>query len=273
MWSLNHKDHMKRIGKWIALGLLGIVAYYTEVIITQRGLIYFPSGKVDEQVTSTAGFHSIQLKTRDGLQLTSWYHPSNAQKGTLLFLHGNAGNITTRVKMVLPYLQNGYGAFLLEYRGYSTNPGKPSMQGLLADADAAWEFLTKEEKIPTNEIIVMGESLGSGIAVHLASTRPIGKLILQSPYTSLTDVGRYQYPYLPVQWFLYDRYPAEEWIHKVHVPLLILHGDQDDVIPISFAQILFKQANEPKKFVILKGKRHDLFSPELVEVVQRFLAG
>jgi len=256
----------------LGLALLCISAYFAYWFFMQRNLIYFPDrSKLDESLAKASGFTPIQLKTEDGLTLQAWYRPAKGQFWTLVYCHGNAGNIVGRVPLVEPYLELGYGVLLLEYRGYADNPGSPTQTGLMLDGVAALTYLQKEG-VPLKQVALMGESLGTGVVVHLAARYPVGAVILQSAYTSLVDLGLYHYPFLPVRWFLTDRYDSASEITKIHAPILFLHGAYDAIVPIEMGHRLYELAPQPKQFVTQRGRGHnDLSSSDLVEEVTEFL--
>ena len=183
---------------FIVLGILGC---------SQRSFLYFPAKeKVDSVYFLNTGLEEISLKTKDGLVLKSWIKkPKSQDKYTILIFHGNGGHVGHRVNKFAPFINAGYGLFLLEYRGYADNPGKPSEKGLLYDALAAIEFLSKN-KIKSEKIILYGESLGCGIAVKLSSQAEFAATVLEAPYTSIADVAQKHYWYLPAKWLIFDQY-------------------------------------------------------------------
>jgi uncharacterized protein len=256
----------------IGLALLCIGAYFAYWFFMQRNLIYFPDrSPLDANLAKAYGYSAIQLKTEDGLTLQAWYRPAKDQFWTLVYCHGNAGNIMGRVPQVQPYLDQGFGVLLLEYRGYADNPGSPTEAGLFQDGRAALTYLQKEG-VPLKRIALMGESLGTGVAVHLTSSYPVGAVILQSAFTSLVDLGVYHYPYLPVRWLLTDRYDSASEITKIRSPILFLHGEYDAIVPIEMGHRLFELAPQPKQFITQRGRGHnDLSSSDMVEEVTEFL--
>lgn len=258
--------------KIIAITLISLVGIFAFFYFYQSYLIYLPNkSAIDPRDFNSPQARIIKLQTQDKLELLSWYYPAKANMPTLLYLHGNGGNIGNRVPLVKSYVDAGYGVLLLEYRGYANNPGRPSEEGLYQDARAAMKYL-HNEKIDC--ITLFGESLGTGVAVQLATEYPIAALILQSPFTSLVDVGQYHYPFLPVKWLLRDQYNSIDKIKTLHIPLLILYGQNDNVIPPKYSEALFQAANFPKEKIIIvneNGRHNKIANDFFINSVLKFL--
>lgn len=237
----------------------------------QRRLIYFPESQTprlqDYQATDMT---TVLLRTNDNIELTSWYKPAIDNQPTILFLHGNAGHIGYRMPLVRQFIRAGFGVFLLEYRGYGGNKGSPSEQGLYEDGRTALQFLY-QKGIKSKQIVLYGESLGTGITTKLAVEHPVCSVILQSPFTSLVSLSRYHYPWIIIK--PKDRFDSLARIKNIHAPLLVLHGKRDQVVPFSEGLTIFTQANEPKKMLEFDKKNHnDLwsargFSEEIIRFV------
>lgn len=229
-----------------------IIFYYFH----QRSLIYFPNQtKPAIEIMHELGMIDVYLKS-DNLKLLSWYKAAKAGRPTIIYFQGNQGNIADRKTIILPYLKKGFGVLLVGYRGYGSNEGYPTEEGLYADARAAYDYI-QQQNINSNCIVIYGESLGTGTAIQLASEKPIAGLILQSPFTSLTEVGKYHYPFLPVNILLADRYLNISKIRKVRVPLLFLLASDDEVIPSENAKKLFDAANTKKTLKIYPDAKHN----------------
>ncbi|MCC5014336.1 MULTISPECIES: alpha/beta hydrolase [unclassified Legionella] len=237
----------------------------------QRNLIYFPAREQPERHAYQAGdMQQITLHTVDALSLNAWYKPAASEQPTLLFLHGNAGHIGHRMPFVRQFLASGFGVLLLEYRGYGGNQGQPTEQGLYQDGRAAVQFLLNQG-VRNSQLIFYGESLGTGVATELATEFPICALILQSPYTSMSAVARFHYPWLLIS--PWDKYDSLARIQTIHAPLLILHGKQDRIIPYEQGLILFEQANQPKHLVSIADRGHnDLWSPYFTQEIKNFIS-
>jgi hypothetical protein len=214
----------------------------------QRQLLYFPSsGPLDAARAGVPEMRTVTLQTDDGLALQSWYAAAQGKAATVVYFHGNGGHIGHRGPKVRPYLDAGFGVLQLSYRGYGSNPGRPTEEGLYADGRAALAFLAGEG-VPRNRTVFYGESLGSGVAVELAQGTPIAALVLESPFTSVPDVARHHYPFVPAGLLVRDRFDSASKIARTRAPLLVLHGEKDRVVPIRYGRALFAAANEPKEF-------------------------
>ncbi|WP_325049856.1 alpha/beta hydrolase [Legionella septentrionalis] len=221
----------------------------------QRHLIYLPARtKPHPQDFRAQDMHVVTLKTEDGLFLQSWYKPAPRNNPTILYFHGNAGHIGYRMPLVRQFISAGFGVLLLEYRGYGGNAGTLSENNLYKDGRAGVKFLL-QEKIPLSRIVFYGESLGSGVAVQMAVEYHVCALLLQSPFTSLSDVARHHYPWFPIK--LWDRFESLQKIKNLHMPLLILHGKQDQIVPFMQAKSLFKAANQPKHLAAFMHRGHN----------------
>jgi fermentation-respiration switch protein FrsA (DUF1100 family) len=194
----------------------------------------------------------------DGVRLHGWYVPTADGAPVLLFLHGNAGNISHRLEKLAVLNELGAGALLLDYRGYGHSEGAPDEPGTYRDADAAYEWLLGRGIAP-QRIVAYGESLGGPIATDLASRRPLGGLILESAPSSILGVAQHHYAWLPVSMFLSVRYDAAARIGRVRAPVLILHSPGDEIVPFAMAETLYAAAPEPKQLIRLRGGHNDNF--------------
>jgi uncharacterized protein len=224
--------------------------------IAQRKLMYFPDRtRVSPSSFALAGVEERMLRTPDGETLIAWFGRAAPGRPTLLYFHGNAGNLANRSERVRKYLVRGLGVFILSYRGYSGSTGRPSEQANVADAKLAYEALIAEGVAP-DDIIVYGESLGSGVAVQLAAEKPVGGLVLDAPYTSIVDVAAAAYPFFPVRPFLFDRYESLRYLPRIDAPLLVIHGEDDEVIPVAMGRAVYAAADVPKEIVTFPGAGH-----------------
>ena len=216
----------------------------------QRSLLYHPGGAPGTPADAgVPEMTPVDLGTADGLTLTSWFRAAEPGRPTIVFFQGNAGSIGHRGFKARGFLDAGYGLLLTGYRGYGGNPGSPSEEGLYADGRAALAFLADQGVAP-GELILYGESLGSGVAVHLAAEmaagEPAGGLVLESPFSSIADVAASHYPFVPARWLVKDRFDSAAKIARVDAPVFIFHGRDDGVIPVRFGERLFEAAVEPK---------------------------
>jgi fermentation-respiration switch protein FrsA (DUF1100 family) len=215
----------------------------------------------------------VCLTTTDGLNLRSWYFkPARADLPTVVFFHGNAGDIGNHLPFAKFLIEAGYGLLALEYRGYGGNPGTPREAGLIADGRAALAFLNAQG-VPDSGIVLYGESLGTGIAVQLAAEHPVHAVILRSPYTSIAEVAAIQLPYIPARWLVRDRFDSLSVIGLSKAPLFIFHGANDTLIPLALGRELFEAAPEPKTWLTVEGVGHnDVQTPEAERAMLDFLA-
>jgi len=241
----------------LALVLASVYAFVAvAAFIAQRKLMYFPDRtRVSPASFALAGVEERVLKTPDGATLIAWFGPAPAGRPTLLYFHGNAGNLANRSERVRRYVARGLGVFMLSYRGYSGSTGRPSERANVADAKLAYEALIAEG-VAADDIILYGESLGSGVAVQLAAEKPVGGIILDAPYTSIVDVAADAYPFFPVRPFLFDRYETLRYLPKIDAPLLVIHGEEDEVIPVAMGRAVYAAANGPKEIVTFPGAGH-----------------
>lgn len=243
-------------GLLYAVALSGIYAF-------QRDLQYFPSHRDPAPAAlGLSGVKTVALATPDGETLVLWLSPASGDRPTILFLHGNAGEIADRTDRFAFYQARGYGVAFLSWRGYGGSTGAPSEAGLLTDAKAAYDHL-RARGIPPDRIVLIGESLGTGPAVITAASNPVAAVVLEAPYSAAVDIARRAYPWLPVGLLMKDQYRSRDHIAAINAPLLILHGARDRVIPQGFGKRLFDLAQEPKTFLSLGPVGHDaIYSPE-----------
>ena len=241
------------VSVWVLLSLL--------LYINQSKYIYFPYREL-QGTPQDAGlaYEDVHLTTSDGIGIHGWFVPQENPRATLLFLHGNGGNISHRLEKLAMYHQLGLAVFIIDYRGYGLSNGKPSEEGTYRDAEAAWDYLNKVRSIDGQHIIMYGESLGGAVAAWLATQHQPGALILESVFTSVMDMGRHYYPYLPIRWISRFKYPTLERIKLVHAPLLIIHSPTDDIVPYAQGKKLFEAAHEPKSFLEITGDHNGGFS-------------
>lgn len=242
----------------------------------QRRLVYFPArGPLPPAATVLPNGQDVVIETDDGIRLAAWYFPVHGDGPAVLVFAGNAGDRSTRAPIASALNQMGCSVLLFDYRGYGGNPGRPSEEGLAADARAAQAWLAAQPGVST--IVYFGESLGAAVAVGLAVDRPPHALILRSPFTSLPDVGAVHYPWLPVRRLLMDRYPSLERISSVRVPLLVIAGDRDDVVPEPMSRRLYEAANEPKRYVLVPGAGHNdvelLVGRQMLDAIRGVVSG
>jgi hypothetical protein len=240
--------------------------------VFQRHLLYFPDVARPELGDLAAlGVREIMLKTADGLSLLSWYLPPRDGRPVIAYFHGNGGHIGYRAERLRRFARTGYGVLMAEYRGYGGNPGTPSERGLVADGGAVLDFLGGEGMTP-NRLVIYGESLGSGVAVPLATQREVAGVILEAPFTSVAEVAQYHYSFIPASALVRDRFDSLARISDVKGPILVLHGERDRIVPVRFGRALFEAAPQPKELWLAPEAGHeDLVRYGALEAVLDFV--
>ncbi len=240
----------------------------------QRSLLYLPPN--DRPEASTArdiGMEAVTVTTEDGLDLMHWYRPPASPDGPVVVIfHGNAGHIGDRVPKYWPLLKAGLGVFFASYRGYGGNPGRPSEEGLTADALSVMTHL-EDRGLPAERTVLYGESLGTGLAIKMAVGRPVAGLILEAPPGSIAELAQAHYWYVPAKWLLLDQWNVIDLMDQVTAPLLLMHGEADRVVPVRFGRRVYEVASEPKEGLFLESGGHaDLYRfPEVPERVIDFV--
>jgi len=230
---------------------------FIALTLTQRSFIFPASdGSEMEAINWQAikGQDRFFIKTKDGETLSAWYQPPEDGKPVFMFFHGNGGRLDLMKWRWERILKEGYGIFTLSYRGYPGSTGSPSEEGLIKDAQAGWKWLSAKHN--SNDIIIHGLSLGSGVATALATEVDAKALILEAPFSAVADVAAWRFPTFPARWVIRDKFLSRERIAKVNMPLLVVHGTEDSVIPFHLGERLFKRAVEPKQFITMKGSDH-----------------
>ncbi len=224
----------------------------------QRSLMYVPNTNIASPVNyGLLDFSDITIAAQDTTKLGAWYRPAKDNYPTIIYFHGNAGNLMHRANFFSLLRDAGFGVLAIDYRGYGKSEGNPSEAGFYLDGRAAMDYATKTLRIPESRIIIYGESIGTGVAVQMATERKIAALVLQSPFTSMAAPASNQYPFLPVNLLLKDRFDSINKIADIHVPILFFHGEKDALVPINLGKELFDKANEPKQHVYFPEVHHN----------------
>lgn len=235
--------------------LVLLVSLWTQL---ERLFVFFPTSEL-RYTPGQVGldFEDVYFTTEDGRRLHGWF-VAGSNDTTWLWFHGNGGNMGYRVEeMVLIHRRLGVNQFIFDYRGYGRSAGKPSEQGIYRDARAALDYLRSRPDVLPEKIVYFGRSIGAAVAVELATSSPPRGLVLVAPFTSLGDMAAVAYPWLPLRRLLGNRYNSLALLPRVQRPLLILHGDQDEIVPLSQSERLFQAANAPKSLKVLPGAGHN----------------
>jgi len=258
--------------------LVGLLLVGTVVVMLwglQRQLIYFPDPTpVPPAADVIAGARDVTLHTADGLELGAWFVPAAGPVDTglaVLFAPGNGGNRASRAEFAEELSRRGLAVLLMDYRGYGGNPGNPSEDGLAADAEAAAKALN-ELGYPAHRTLYFGESLGSGVVAALLARHPPAAMVLRSPFTELADVGAHHYPWLPVRALLRDRFPVVEHLVTSDVPVTVIYGDRDSVVPSTLSARVADRAPSLAERVVLAGADHNdpaMFGTRVAAAVAR----
>ena len=230
------------------------------VYLMQGRMLYLSNlpGRTLEATPEVLGlaYEDVSIQTSDDETLHGWFIPGE-RSTTLLFFHGNAGNISHRLESIRQFLNLGLSVLILDYRGYGASTGRTTEQGIYRDADAAWRYLTQTRGI--EDIIIFGRSMGASAAAKLAGTVSPKALILESSFTSVPDIASEIYPWLPVRWLSRLRHATRDYVRAVHCPVLVVHSRDDEIVPFHHGEAIFEAANEPRSMLVLRGTHNDAF--------------
>lgn len=249
---------LKGLGRVLRMGLLAVVLLLGLPVIFEKSLIYHPTREHEVSARALGLAHeSVSLTAEDGVRLDALFLPVPGSRVTILLAHGNAGNLSHRLDRTL-FLQSHLGAdvFLFDYRGYGKSEGSPDEEGTYRDARAAYRWLTQARGVLPERLVLFGESLGSAVVLDLALAHPCRALVLEAPFTSVPDMAAVVLPFLPRS-FVGTRYDNLGKVDRLRVPLLVLHGDRDEVVPFAQGRRLFEAAPEPKRFFAIPGASHN----------------
>lgn len=248
----------------IRIPLIAVIIFYIIILlyftINQSHFLYFP----DHELAGTpAGiglqYETVSFDTEDKVKLSGWFITAKGQRGVILFCHGNAGNISHRLESIQTFHSLGLSVFIFDYRGYGKSEGNPTEQGTYLDVKAAHNYLIKEKKVAPKEIIVFGRSIGGAIGAWISKEVEVKALIVESTFTSVSDLGTQIYPFIPVKLLSRFKYNAKEYLPKVNCPVLVIHSRDDEIIPFTHGKKLFEVANDPKQFLEIRGTHNDGF--------------
>jgi fermentation-respiration switch protein FrsA (DUF1100 family) len=243
-----------------------------------KSLIFFPEKEIF-QTPAHAGlpFEDLTIETSDGVKINGWFVPSPGAKTTILWLHGNGGNISHRVGRIHRFHHAlKANILIIDYRGYGRSGGKVSEKGTYLDAMAAYDYLLTRSDVDPARIVSFGSSLGAAVAVELSLQRKVQGVILESPFASIREMARVAVPWLPVGWLITTRYDNLSKIGRLKIPILILHGNQDETVPFEQGRKLFEAAREPKRFYTIAGAGHNntdlVGGPPYLQAISEFIA-
>jgi len=221
--------------------------------------VYHPDAWEDRDWARISGLplEDVWFPATDGTRLFGWYVESSGSPAVLLWCHGNAGNIINRLDNLRELYHLGLSVFLFDYRGYGRSQGRPSEEGLYQDALGAYAHVTGTRRIRPERIVLFGRSLGAAVAGEVASQRPVAGLILESSFPSVEALARFHYFGLPVHWLIGARFNLADKLKHVSVPILVIHGDQDEIVPIHLGRQVFEAAKDPKAFYVVPGADHN----------------
>ncbi|MFH1201994.1 MAG: alpha/beta hydrolase [Candidatus Omnitrophota bacterium] len=247
------------------LSLLAVLAYIRYV---EKRSIFVPSSDVlFTPADINLPFEDVYFNTADGNTLNAWFVPANGAKYTLVFFHGNAGNLSHRLEKLAIFNELRLNVFIIDYRGYGKSKGRPSEAGLYEDGVAAYNYLTADRKIPADSLIIYGESLGTAVAIDLASQRPAKALIVDSGFSSAKDMSRVVFPLLPTI-FLSTRFDSRAKVRKITCPKLIIHSLNDEIVPFKLGEAIFDNAPAPKELLKLRGPHNSAFMDSKQEFIK-----
>ncbi len=254
---------MNSLWKLLLAGVCIYAALTAFIYFRQSSLIYFPNmpGRALTATPQQIGLHyeDVEFTADDGVGLHGWFIPAAEARASLLFFHGNAGNISHRLESIAIFNALGLDVFIFDYRGYGQSQGKISETGTYRDAEAAWRYLTETRGVAPGDIIVFGRSLGSSIAAWLASRQKPAGLIVESGFSSVASMAQRLYPFLPVRWLSRFRYDTSSYVSALTCPLLVVHSKTDEIIPFAEGMAVYDAAPADKRFLEIRGGHNDGF--------------
>ena len=256
--------------------IIVILLIYLSVLIYlfffQRNLLYHPNENNYSGDKLKVDIEEVQIKTSENINLLGWFHKKDLNKfKTIVYFHGNAGRLENRIHKLNYFKDINVNFLIISWRGFSGNSGKPSEQDLYKDGKSAIDWL-KNMGLSEKDIILYGESLGTGIAIQIAQNKRFAGLILETPFTSMIDVAKNVYPYIPVGLLLKDRYENDKKIKNINIPVLVMHGEEDQIVPFKMGKKIYEIANQPKYSYFTKNDNHMMeYDEKLVFALSSFM--
>ena len=269
------KKNLSKMNYLTLILLIFITIYFFILIFMytfQRNLLYHPKENNYFGDQLTVSVEKVIIRTRDNIELLSWYHSKNIKAyKTILFLHGNAGSLENRIHKINHFQDMNVNFLLVSWRGFNGNKGTPTEKGLYEDARSAVRWL-ESKGVSEKKIIIYGESLGTGVATEIAQNENFAGIILESPFTSMVDAGKNKYPYLPIKLLLKDKYESKKKIKNIKIPILIMHGKVDNIVPFYMGKKLYDLANQPKYYYFSEYDDHMMeFNEKLLNSLKQFI--
>ena len=260
-----------------SLSIIGLVVLIYLIITlilynSQRSLLYHPTENNYSGDKLTVSIDKIKIKNEDNIELLAWYHEKDIENyKTILFLHGNAGSLENRIHKINHFNDMDVNFLIISWRGFSGNKGQPTEEGLYKDAKSGVNWL-KNKGIRKENIIIYGESLGTGVATEIAQNNKFAGVILESPFTSMVAAGKSKYPIFPIKLLLKDKYESDKKIQNIKSPILIMHGEDDKIVPFWMGKKLYELANQPKYSYFPKYDDHMMeFNKDLIKSINSFI--
>ena len=266
----------KKFKKFTLNIIISLLTIYLSVLVFlfffQRSLLYHPNINNYFNDNLKVDIKKVQIRTSDNISLLGWFHEKDLNKfKTIVYFHGNAGKLENRIHKLNHFKDMNVNFLIISWRGFSGNSGKPSEQGLYKDGKSAIDWL-KKIGLAEKDIILYGESLGTGIATQIAQNKKFAGLILETPFTSMVDAAKNVYPYIPVGLLLKDKYENEKKIKNINIPVLVLHGEADKIVPFKMGKKIYEIANQPKYSYYTKYDNHMMeYDQKLVSALNSFI--
>ena len=266
------KKHRKNL---LQLFLIIFFLYFLVLVFLyfyQRNLLYHPNENNYSEDKISVDIKKVKIKTSDNIELLGWFHEKNLKDyKTLVYFHGNAGTLENRIHKINHFQDMNINFLIIAWRGFSGNKGKPTEQGLYEDGKSAIDWLIKKG-VNEENLILYGESLGTGVATHLAQNKNYAGIILETPFTSMIDAAKTFYPYIPVSILLRDKFENYKKVKNIKLPILIMHGEVDQIVPFSMGKKIYEIANQPKYSYFTKHDNHMMeYDENLVSTLKFFL--
>ncbi|MGB2961732.1 MAG: alpha/beta hydrolase [Candidatus Omnitrophota bacterium] len=263
---------------YIFVAILVVIFLVFYVRWFEKGNIYFPYRGIESTPASIGlSYEDVFIETKDNVKLNGWFIPAEGRsRATLLYLHGNAGNISHRLEIIRIFHDMGLNMFIIDYRGYGKSGGTPSEKGTYLDALAAYEYITGRGDVDKENIIIYGKSLGGAIAIDLAAKADAKAVIFESVFTSIADIGQEVYPFLPIRLFNTIKYDNKSKVESIAMPKLVIHSRDDEIVPFHHGKKVFESAAGPKEFYEMRGGHNEgivVYRNEFMERFDEYLKG